>query len=247
MKESLERCGLVASISRNPSTSFYDLADTTFNLQGVREQDTLSRFLDLLMHKIIVDLSPELDECFALGPYSVFEENQRINAVWGRLVNRAKYRGDQSALLEIQAGIEVFINQHLIIRTVDSVISAPKSDPNTPDLAGAWAQVIGSKFGWHRPIASKAQATTGSQKALDGAETEEDLKGRVANTIVASGVRPGSRVLILDDTIRSGGTLIEIARVLREAGATEVYAISAAKDAKFTQGGMGFLDKELWE
>ena len=82
---------------------------------------------------------------------------------------------------------------------------------------------------------------------MDDTESESDLIARVSNTIGVSGVKQGARVLVLDDTIRSGGTLIEIARALREVGAWEVFAISAAKDAKFTQGGSGFLDKERWQ
>ena len=39
--------------------------------------------------------------------------------------------------------------------------------------------------------------------------------------------------------------MIELARVLREAGAEKVYGLSAAKDAKFTRGGID-LDKNSW-
>jgi predicted amidophosphoribosyltransferase len=53
-------------------------------------------------------------------------------------------------------------------------------------------------------------------------------------------------VLILDDTIGSGGTIKEIARALKTAAAVEVYGLSVAKDAKFTKGGID-LAKERWE
>ena len=49
----------------------------------------------------------------------------------------------------------------------------------------------------------------------------------------------------VDDTIRSGGTLKELARALRKSGATNVYGVSAAKDAKFTYGGIS-LAREAW-
>ena len=249
MKESLERSRLVNSISEISQgfvTNVFDLSGTTFTLRGVSEKDTLSRFLDLLKDKIIIDLSPKLNECYALGPYSLFEEEQRTTALWGNLVNRAKYRKDPSARGQILDGIEDFINRHLIIRTVDAVVSAPKSDLSTPDLAGVWANEVADKRGWSRLVAHKTHLGAGPQKVFAETESEEDLISRVANTFGVSGVKPGSRVLILDDTIRSGGTLIEIARVLREGGAKEVYGISAAKDAKFTQGGVD-LNKESWE
>ena len=57
--------------------------------------------------------------------------------------------------------------------------------------------------------------------------------------------RQAPRVLMLDDTIGSGGTLTELARALRQAGAESVYGLSAAKDAKFTLGGID-LDRDSW-
>ncbi len=245
LSDILVRSGLVTSISHNSGISFFDLTSTTFTLQGVQETDTLCRFLDLLKDKIIVDLSPQLDECYAMGPYSVFEGEQRTNSPWGDLVNRAKYRNDRPALAQLLAGVEEFIEQHLPIRTVNAVVSAPKSDNNTPDLAGMWAQEIANRRGWQRPIAHKTNTSIGPQKNVDGSETEDELISRIANSVNVIQAIPGSQVLILDDTIRSGGTLKEIARALRVAGAVAVYGISAAKDAKFTQGGVD-LNKELW-
>ena len=249
LKDILERSRLVTSISDEISTRsgfFVNFSGRTFVLQGVREINTLSIFLDILKNKLIVDLTPELDECYALGPYSVFEEDIRFNSSWGEMVNRAKYWRDPSVLAQLLARIEDFIEQHIPIRTVNAIVSAPKSDNNTPDLAGMWAQEIANKRGLQRLIARKTNTNIGPQKNLDGTETEDDLISRVANSVSVTQAIPGSRVLILDDTIRSGGTLKEIARALRVTGAIEVYGISAAKDAKFTQGGVD-LNKEMWE
>ena len=72
------------------------------------------------------------------------------------------------------------------------------------------------------------------------------MTSRIANSVGISETIYGEAVLILDDTIRSGGTLREIGRALRAAGAASVYGLSVAKDAQFTQGGFGFLDREWW-
>ena len=154
LREALENSRLVTSFFSSVSHT------TTFTLHGVRREYALASFLNLLKNKIIVDLSPLLDECYALGPYTVFEDGQGSASVWGSLVNHAKYRRDQSAQAQILAGIEDFIDRHPVIRTVDSVVSPPKSDRNTPDLVGSWAQAIVNKRGWQRPIANKVQTTT---------------------------------------------------------------------------------------
>lgn len=244
----VERSRLAATMSAGATVpGRVDWSEPTFTLSGVKEPDTLRRFFDLLQDKVIVDLSPELEECYSLGPYTVFEEEQRHRlSAWGELVNRAKYRRDKAASSEILKRTEAFVEEHILIRTVNAIIAAPKGDSATPDLVGAWVQEIANNRNWRRLNAFKAQETAGPQKALSGDDTEADLIERVAHSITVSGIIPGDRVLVLDDTIRSGGTLREIARALREAGVREVYGLTVAKDARFTQGGID-LDKERWE
>ncbi len=83
------------------------------------------------------------------------------------------------------------------------------------------------------------------QKDMEGLEDEEEIAVRVANTMRA--VDPlGGDVLIIEDTLRSGGTLKETGRALKRAGARRVYGLCVAKDAKFTKGGVG-LQKERWQ
>lgn len=243
----VERSRLVSTMSRwETRPGRVDLSGPMFALSGVKEPDMLLRFLDLLKNKIIVDLTPQLDECYALGPYTVFDAEQGgASSKWGDLVYRAKYRRDSAASSEIRTRIEAFIEGHILIRTVNAIVAAPKSDPTTPDLVGSWVQEIASNRNWRRLHAIKNPVTTGPQKSLSGSETEADLIERVAHSITLRGVAKGDRVLVLDDTIRSGGTLVEIARSLREAGAREVYGLSVAKDAKFTYGGVD-LGKERW-
>ena len=244
----VERSRLVSAMSRGEtSPRRVDLSGPRFVLSGVKEPNMLLRFFDLLKNKIIVDLTPQLDECYALGPYTVFDaEGMWSLSGWGDLVHRAKYRRDRAASSEILTRIEAFIEGHILIRTVSAIVAAPKGDANTPDLVGSWVQEIANIRNWRRLVATKNQVTTEPQKSLSGNETETDLIERVAHSITVQGAAPGDRVLILDDTIRSGGTLVEIARSLREAGAREVYGLSVAKDAKFTNGGVD-LSKERWE
>ena len=68
---------------------------------------------------------------------------------------------------------------------------------------------------------------TTTQTAFDRVERMENLRGafRLRKKI---GVR-GLHVLLVDDILTTGSTLSECARVLREAGAQSVYAVTAAR------------------
>jgi len=68
---------------------------------------------------------------------------------------------------------------------------------------------------------------TTTQTAFDRAERMENLRDafRLRKKI---GVR-GLQVLLVDDILTTGSTLSECARVLREAGAQSVYAVTAAR------------------
>ena len=68
---------------------------------------------------------------------------------------------------------------------------------------------------------------TTTQTAFDRVERMENLRGafRLRKKI---GMR-GLHVLLVDDILTTGSTLSECARVLREAGAHSVYAVTAAR------------------
>ncbi|PYL45418.1 MAG: ComF family protein, partial [Verrucomicrobia bacterium] len=76
-----------------------------------------------------------------------------------------------------------------------------------------------------RPLERTRYTTT--QTAFDRNDRMENLRGafRLRKRI---GVR-GLRVLLVDDILTTGSTLSECARVLREAGAQSVFAVTAAR------------------
>ncbi len=246
--EVLRNSRLADSVVENTSTSLTLPFKKTFMLKRVREEGSLRRLLETLKSKIIVDLSPDLSQCYSLGPYSVVGEDGRVNvrSPWGDLIYRAKYRSDPDANRQILSRIEEFIEGHLAIRTINSIIAPPKSDSNTPDLAGSWANQIAGRLGARRLNALKVREGIGPQKNLLMSLSEEDLVGRLANSVTIREAVADARVLILDDTIGSGGTLKEMARALRDGGARQIYGLTVAKDAKFTLGGVD-LKEELWK
>lgn len=240
LKAVLDRTGLIDSVTVRQG--FYDYG--SMDLTGVRNIEQLSGFLDLLKSTIFVDLTPEVDECYALGPYTVFEENESERGEIGELVNRAKYWREDAVVDHLGQRISSFVEQHPSLSKVQALAVPPKSDSNTPNLARSWAMQLRAGHDWDVISVVKTRETE-PQKTLGEEDTERDAALRVLDSVRVDQVKPGTRILILDDTIRSGGTIKELARALRAVGAGSIYGLAVAKDAKFTNGGMG-LDKAKW-
>ena len=101
--------------------------DTILTISGVSNRAELQGFLDLLSSVIIIDLSPSVDECYALGPYSLFPENQRQQSIYGKLMYQAKYWSSTAASGQLLAKLQNFVERHSRIRNVDCVVAPPKA------------------------------------------------------------------------------------------------------------------------
>ena len=93
------------------------------------------------------------------------------------------------------------------------------------------AALIAELAGKSRGIACKSVMErtryTTTQTAFDRAERMENLHG--AFRLRKNGDVRGLRVLLVDDVLTTGATLSECARVLKKAGASVVYAATAAR------------------
>jgi ComF family protein len=77
-----------------------------------------------------------------------------------------------------------------------------------------------------KPVLQRVRYTT-TQTAFDRAERMENLRGAFRLRKHAD-VR-GLRVLLIDDVLTTGSTVSECARVLKDAGASSVHAVTAAR------------------
>lgn len=221
---------------------FFSLA-RRYDLLGVTDERRLRDFLDLLTSVMTIELDG-LSECYALGPYSVFDDEQRRQrSALGHLMNSAKYQRSISSLQSLQTKLQCFISQHPRLRNVDYVASPPKSDPSTVDVAGRCASAIALHGGYGLVRATKVRETAPQKE--DSQDNEKEAAARVAHSVEIGMDMQGAGVLVIDDTVRSGGTIQEMARELRVAGADVIFALSVAKDAKFTLGGVT-LSQEQW-
>lgn len=240
LKAVLDRANLADSISVH-----WTLLGNIWNLHSVTDEVQLRQLLDVLKSTLFVDLAPQIDECYALSPYTCFDDDGHSERTpKGEMLFQAKYRANAGAASDWGRTIGEFILAHPTVRGVDAVAAPPKSDPNTPDLPRLWSAGTASMLGISTINVTKVENTP-PQKILNEDESEDEAVDRLAETMESGYIVSGASVLIIDDTIRNGATLKEVARALRRAGASRVYALAATKDARSTRGGVG-LSKERW-
>jgi len=89
------------------------------------------------------------------------------------------------------------------------------------------AKILGQRINLTLSRALERTRYTTTQTAFDRIDRMENLRGafRLRKSIDVRGLQ----VLLVDDILTTGSTLSECARVLREAGAQSVYAVTAAR------------------
>ena len=245
MRRLLVDTGFARSVEVDHPATFPFTINTSISLRGVNDVAQLEVLFNYLKSTLIVDLFPRLDHCYALGPYTLFQNNSRSRSEIGSLVNQAKYQGNPEASEDLLNRLSEFIDAHPLLLESTAIIVPPNSEINSPSLTQDWASEISRNYGFRLLKAHKLRQTDSQKSKLEGGEPEETVIAGIQNTMFVEQIPQGSKVLILDDIIGSGGTMIELARALREANASKVYGLSAAKDATFTRGGID-LGKDLW-
>lgn len=145
---------------------------------------------------------------------------------------RFKYGGDLHLRHPIgQWLLEAMDDSRLYHRTFDIIVPVPLHPTRQRERGFNQAELLAKILSVNRrlPVLSALERIryTTTQTAFDRAERMENLRGafRLRKNIVVR----DSRVLLVDDILTTGSTLSECARVLREAGAQSVYAITAAR------------------
>ena len=203
--------------------------------------------LTLLRGKIMADLRPEVDECFALGPYSLKDESKAdlwSRGYYGELVHRAKYNGDVRPLPELRADVSRFVRAHPELSKMTCVAAPAIRGSNahrpTVQLPTTVADALDLRL-----LRAQPTRITEQQKSAPRGATQREMRDRVASSMSFGVEVSGQRVLIVDDVLGSGETLREMGRALREAGAHSVMAVCVAKDATFTSSLLRW-DKDQW-
>lgn len=192
---------------------------------GMQDGRASVELLALLKGRIIVDLVPAVDECYALGPYTVKRKStgDLVNARYGAALHKAKYRSDPEAIRAIGSELADFAQSHPRLRSCATVAAPPISQANA-NLPLGWAQAVAETL--------RAETLAVDWKTPPGG-AQKNNEGTVRGNMIAPGPIQGD-VLVIDDALGYGETLKEAGRALKQAGASKVYALCVAKDMRRT-------------
>jgi predicted amidophosphoribosyltransferase len=136
-------------------------------------------------------------------------------------VARLKYRNARAVLPALANAIAALVDP----ATVDVVTWAPTSAARRRergfDQARLLARAVARRL--HRPCRSLLTRQPGP------AQTGRPRRDRLAGPTFTIARNPPCRVLVVDDVVTTGATLIAAARVLKAAGAREVKGAAAAR------------------
>lgn len=119
----------------------------------------------------------------------------------------------------------------------DWVLPIPLSVQRLADRGYNQSWLLAHQLSPHKADARLLLRTrdTPSQRTLPRAERLANLVGAFAIEPLRAGVLRGKKVVLIDDVMTSGASLYTAARLLREAGATQVSALVLAR----TEAGVG--------
>lgn len=209
---------------------------------GMQDGRASVELLALLKGRIIVDLAPAVDECYALGPYKVTRKStgDLVNARYGAALYKAKYENDLRAIRDLGSELADFAQRHPRLRLCTTV-TAPPTSQGKINLPLQWARSVAETL-WAESLAVDWKTPpSGAQK---------NREGTVRGNMIAPGPIQGD-VLVIDDTLESGETLQEVGRALKQAKASKVYALCVTKNmygtASHSDGSYGIdFAEERW-
>ncbi len=131
-------------------------------------------------------------------------------------------------------GIVQALRRNQLTSGIDGVVYIPMTRDDFEDRGYNQVELMAKEihFLLNIPVIDALEKfkATKSQKALNAAERKTNISG--AFRIKSDADIKGKKLLLIDDVCTTGSTLSEAARILREAGASEVIAASFAKTIK---------------
>jgi hypothetical protein len=147
----------------------------------------------------------------------------------GDLVSRGKYwhqhpsghkKQRECGLALVELLVEV-IGQHPLLCGIDSIAAAPGHDPKIVGFGSRLSAATAKRLGKPFIRCSGPPGFRTPAKDLDRAQ----LAAAIENKFVCQTSIRGQSVLVVDDVYRSGCTMTETARALRQAGAAHVAGL----------------------
>jgi hypothetical protein len=171
-----------------------------------------------------------LDGGLSLDVNSRFVDGEWKYTELGGAVFRYKYQGCNELVRPLADRLEKAINAHPPLNACDLIVPVPPSERDRfhQPVTGL-AKALEAHHG--RPVALEALVKSRQTQKQKDLETTAGKRDNVRGAFRATepDLIQGRSVLLLDDFVDSGETLNECARVLKQAGAKAVYAITLVR------------------
>ncbi|CDM64059.1 ComF family protein [Pyrinomonas methylaliphatogenes] len=139
----------------------------------------------------------------------------------GELVYRVKYRRDPNALKELVDVVARFVKSKNI--AADVIVPVPPTRARQIQPLFQIADALGDKL--KLPVDKTAVKKSGTAELKDVWTLEERARILKNAISVDKGAVAGKRVLLIDDLVRSGATINEVAKQLKAAGVDKLYVV----------------------
>ncbi|WP_280258548.1 hypothetical protein [Nocardia wallacei] len=176
---------------------------------------------------VLPTMGSALDLALAIDWYKIVDESiastEWSNSEAGEMVHRAKYYVNSPDLRTHARGMLIrklvaMVVQHPALAAARYIVSVPgsKGDGHSTGelLAAGVAAATGKQF----------VATIGPERPARKGDQTYQLRGLFSVPVMMS-----APCVIVDDVVRSGSTLREVGLLAKQAGATQVYGLAAAK------------------
>ncbi|MDZ7289435.1 MAG: RecQ family ATP-dependent DNA helicase [candidate division KSB1 bacterium] len=212
-----DRCGRCDNCKPEPKT----LADSMQNQQAM---------VDLYLQKREIPQfsGPHLDGGIALAFHTAIENGEHVHTEAGNRVYAFKYQKDQTQLEWLIERALQTLAEYPHFKEVDAVVFVPSAKGDRPYApVTLFAETLRQRLGVRTSYQLRKKRATRPQKEMT---TSEQKRRNVAGAFAvhAPSVK-GERILLIDDIYDSGATINECARVLKTAGAKQVYALTLTK------------------
>ena len=227
---------MIASPTPTENFDIYDAHDQT------RVQ--IRAFLDLLCRSVAI--KDQLDESHALAPHSLppdrKEEKDWPRTKVGSLVNEAKdydreraYK-DGNAVRLIEQRLIDFINLHPRYRLADGIVPTPSSNPSRiSTLVTTLAKRLANSTRKSLIVPDRYKSVA-AMKEFDESKVGSSAESAQHDSIRMHQDLKQKNLILFDDLYKTGGTIHEVARACRAAGAESVLGLTVTKTSKFARG-----------
>ena len=171
--------------------------------------------------------SPDIS--FALGWN--FWPGTKEHTTVGELEARAKWKDDQLATHNLVDRMNRLVDAHDELRATRSIVFVRSTKALSSNLAEGVAQALGGVSVIPCEKANSSLRQSSSEDPMD----YQELRDRMKDELTLDPSRLRDPVLIVDDLYRSGSTILEVCRCVREHGINRVFCLTAAKTVQFHQ------------